>query len=153
VARLDPALAAALVRIGAAANEAREPWWIIGSAAMALHGAAPGKVRDIDLLMAREDAQRLFGARLASSAPPPPSDRFRSDLFARWDEKGHAVELMAGFHVRDRGAWRPVVPQAREPIGLHGTTLYTPGITGLIALCDLFGRPKDASRKQALERL
>ncbi|HEY0044605.1 MAG TPA: hypothetical protein VGB62_08655, partial [Allosphingosinicella sp.] len=61
--------------------------------------------------------------------------------------------LMAGFHVRDGASWRPVVPSGREEIRLHGCTLFTPGISGLIALCDLFGRPKDAARKRLLQAL
>ena len=58
---------------------------------------------------------------------------------------------MAGFHVRSAGNWRPVVPSAREQLCLDGCILFTPGIDGLIALCDLFGRPKDAARKRLLD--
>ncbi len=56
---LDPSLVNVL---GVVANETRsaaEPWWIIGSAAAALHGVNL-PVADVDLLLTSNDAARLL---------------------------------------------------------------------------------------------
>ena len=128
-------------------REAADPWWLVGSAAMALHGVRV-EVADIDLLTSREDARRLFGASLEE---PQPSPLFRSELFARRPLGRFTLEVMAGFHVRDGAGWREHVPQMRFEVRVGESLLYTPGIDGLIAMCTLFGRPKDLERKRLLE--
>jgi len=58
---LDPALTAPLAAVAAAASEAAGHWWVIGSAAAALHGAEAGLVGDVDLLFAEPgDARRML---------------------------------------------------------------------------------------------
>ena len=47
---LAPPLRAALIEVAAIMAPARHDWWVIASAALALHGADPGPVRDIDVL-------------------------------------------------------------------------------------------------------
>ena len=130
-------------------REAADPWWLVGSAAMALHGA-PVDAADIDLLTSREDARRLFGDWLEE---PRDSTLFRSELFARRPLGRFTLEVMAGFHVRDGACWREFVPQSRCEVRLGEALLYTPGVKGLIAMCALFGRPKDVERKRLLERI
>ncbi|TFI59019.1 hypothetical protein E2493_07150 [Sphingomonas parva] len=121
---------------------AAEPWWLIGSAAMALHGARV-TVEDVDLLIAPGDARKLFGD---SVAPGRPSALFRSALFGCRDAAGLRLEVMAGLEVRRKGAWYPVRPQDREAVPLGDHLLFTPGRDGLIAMCRLFDRPKDRER-------
>ena len=41
---------------------AQEPWWVISSAAVALHGVTPIEVGDVDLVMSVGDARRLMDA-------------------------------------------------------------------------------------------
>jgi len=141
-------LADALRHVGARMAAAEHPWWLIGSAAMALHGI-PVAPEDVDLLVGIEDADRLFAGDVA---PGTPSDLFRSARFGRWCAHGFTIEVMAGLELRTGGAWRPVVPNARERIALDGIALFTPGIDGLLAMCRAFGRPKDLRRAALLSR-
>jgi hypothetical protein len=50
------ALGETLARVADALAGARHPWWIIGSAAVALHGADV-TVGDVDVLLGEEDAR------------------------------------------------------------------------------------------------
>ena len=127
-------------------REAKDPWWLVGSAAMALHGAAVG-VADIDVLTSRGDARRLFGDWLVE---PHESPHFRSELFARRPLGDFTLEAMAGFHVRESARWGEFVPQSRCEVRLGEALLYTPGVEGLIAMCALFGRAKDLERMRLL---
>jgi hypothetical protein len=83
-AELAPALAVLATELRACG----EPWWLIGSAAMAAHGA-PVPVRDIDVLLGLTDAAALLTARGLAAAGVP-DGRFRSELFASWDAAGGA---------------------------------------------------------------
>jgi hypothetical protein len=53
-------LAETLAMIGQAAGVAADPWWIIGSAAVVLHGGAVPDVKDVDLMMSGRDAEALI---------------------------------------------------------------------------------------------
>jgi hypothetical protein len=142
---LPPDLAAALAEVRAATPGARDPWWIIGSAAMALHGVARLEVGDIDLLMSRSDAVALLRAKGVEPAPGEAGGRFRSDVFGRWRAGGYVVEVMGGFHVD--GA--ELVPETR----IARSGLFVPSVAELIAMCERFGRPKDAERARRLRGL
>lgn len=48
--------------IGTIIDQARDPWWIIASAAVALHGADPGGVADVDILLRAADARVILPA-------------------------------------------------------------------------------------------
>lgn len=52
---VTPALSASLSAIGSVMAEAHDPWWIIASAAVALHGADPGHVSDVDVSTAEQN--------------------------------------------------------------------------------------------------
>jgi len=56
--------------IGQAAAGAADPWWIIGSAAVVVHGGAVPHVKDVDLMMSGGDAKCLCAGWAASSAGP-----------------------------------------------------------------------------------
>ncbi|WP_431850672.1 hypothetical protein [Allosphingosinicella sp.] len=146
-------LATALGLVAEAARGARDPWWIIGSAAMALHGAGPLKVGDIDLLMSRADAARLLERHGRGAAPGSMHDKFRSDVFGRLELDDYAVEVMGGFHVHDGESWREVVPSSRVEVRLEDTELFVPCVEELIGMCRLFGRPKDVERERLLAAL
>jgi hypothetical protein len=129
--------------VGEAAQRARDPWWIIGSAAMALHGVEGLEVGDIDLLMSRRDAADLL--RATNGIPGEPGGRFRSDVFGRWRAGAYSVDVMGGFHFDGR----ELVPATRVERG----GLFVPAVGELIAMCELFQRPKDAERARRLRAL
>ena len=149
MADLPAPLAAALAEVAAAMLPARDEWWLIGSAAMALHGADV-EVADVDLVTSVADAERLFGDVVH---PGTASDRFRSDRFGHWATAGLTVEVMAGLEVQVGGSWQPVAVPARMPMRLGDTLVFTPGVEGLLSMCRLFDRPKDRVRAALLERL
>ena len=150
---MDPALHQTLLTTAALMRDAQDDWWIIASAAMALHGAAPIEVADVDLLTSERDGHALLGALDLPFVPPVATDRFRSALFARWDGAPVPIEIMAGFHVRSGDGWRPIVPTTRIAMPVGEATLFVPSIDELIAHCRLYGRPKDARRAAILQRL
>jgi hypothetical protein len=151
-ADLDPALAAALQETASALGACAEPWWLIGSAAMALHGAAVD-VRDIDVLASRRDAAALLRARGLPVRPGREDERFRSDIFGSWDSGTRGVEIFAGFHVRTAEGWRELLPQSRECRRIGATAVFIPSVVELIAWGRLFARPKDAQREVLLRGL
>jgi hypothetical protein len=151
-AELKPALAALLAEIGRELAGCAEPWWLIGSAAMAVHGA-PVAVRDIDILLAPDDACALLDRRGFPVEPGAPSALFRSDIFACWEAPPYHVELFAGFHVRDVQGWRELVPETREARTVDGVALFVPAVAELIAWGRLFGRDKDVVREPLLTAL
>ena len=128
-------------------REAEAPWWIIGSAAVALHGGDPGEIRDVDVIVGHADAERYL-RRLGLPNAATTNDRlFRSDLFARWREPALPVELMAGLKVKASSGWAPLVIHTREAVG---DGLYAPSRAELRAILLGFGRPKDLRRAAAL---
>ncbi|MBV8686759.1 MAG: hypothetical protein JOZ90_07530 [Alphaproteobacteria bacterium] len=145
---LDPELGAALVEAADAAADAARPWWVIGSAAVALHGAVT-HVADVDLLMDADDAARLLRGRGIAPAPGPGGDRFRSKIFARWSGAGLPIEVMADLDVAVAGEWRRVRLEGRRPVEVGGRTLFVPPLGELVALLRLFGRDKDLARAEA----
>jgi hypothetical protein len=151
---ISPTLELALEEVViAAAAVACDRWWIIGSAAAALHGAEVGEVVDIDLLMSRRDAARLLRSRGLAPVPGAPSDRFRSTAFGRFDAGGFEVEVMGGLHLRVRGEWRPVRLRGRETVAVAGGLIHLPPRRELVTLLRRFGRDKDLARAAALEAL
>jgi hypothetical protein len=142
---LPPGLAAALAEVRAAAAGARDRWWIIGSAAMALQGVEGLEVGDVDLLMSRRDAAALLRAKGIEPAPGETGGRFLSDVFGRWSAGAYVVETMGGFHVDGL----ELVPGTR----VEAAGLFVPGVAELIAMCALFGRPKDEERARRLRGL
>lgn len=150
---LPPPLTETLRRVAAAMEGAQDPWWIIASAAMALHGAHPIEVADVDLLTSERDAETLLATLRLRPSPDGGSDRFRSHIFARWEAPPVPVEIMAGFEVRTPRGWRPVRPVSRVAKQLGNMTLFIPSVDEILVHCRLFGRPKDEQRAAILQRL
>ncbi len=145
----DP-LVASLKAVAAVMDGARNPWWVIGSAAVALHGADAGPVADVDVLLSIDEAERLLPAlgiavRRGSAHPD-----FRSRIFGHWTGAPLPIEFMAGFCHRSGAVWREVWLATREPIGIDDVTVFVPGLTELRRLLKDFGRPKDLARAAAL---
>jgi hypothetical protein len=147
---LAPALEQALTMVADAAAAAAEPWWIIGSAAVALHGADVTDIRDIDLLMGLADADWLVAQLGLSAEPESEHPQFSSQLFAVWREPLLPVEIFAGFKLRSGKGWTEVQPRTREPIAVGRRTLFVPAAEELHQLLLSFGRSKDLNRARSL---
>lgn len=149
---LPPALAALLASLAEELAACEAPWWLIGSAAMAVHGA-PVEGRDVDLLLGKNDAEAFLSRRGIAAEPGNPSNLFSSAVLAAVPAPPYTVELFAGFRVRDGEQWRPLEPETREEHRIGGASLFVPSIAELIAWGRLFGRSKDKAREPLLEAL
>lgn len=142
-----------LLALEPALNAARHPWWVLGSAAVGLHGADPGRIADLDVLLDQRDSAMVlaqlglvpqFGVR---------DDQFRSHTFNRWTDAVLPVELFAGFCLFEAGVWNEYVPQSRVALGLGRARTFVPERDELIDVLHRFGRPKDLVRATALSRI
>jgi hypothetical protein len=149
---LPTSLAETLEIVGRASHDARDPWWVIGSAAMALHGADV-EAGDVDLLTSLSDARALCGAMDGVRVVRPPSDRFRSAMLVEILGAPLRIEIMAGFEVRAEGRWTTVAPLTRRQVIWNAHSLFVPDVIELAALCRTFGRPKDLARARMLDAL
>jgi len=139
--------------VAEAMRGAHDPWWIIASAAMALHGASPIDVADVDLLASERDAEALIAALGIAQPPPAISPRFRSAIFVRWEEPPLPVEIMAGFEVHSPNGWHMIRPKSRVAVDCGDIRLFVPDVPELIAQCHRYGRDKDRQRATLLQRL
>jgi hypothetical protein len=131
---------------------AREPIYLIGSAAACLAGA-PVTVDDLDLLCARDDAQRLelaWRAQRIDAYRPGDATLFRS-RFARYAFPAMAVEVMGALQVRQDGRWSNVVVEVSTT--LADSVVRLPTISEQLRLLAMFGRPKDLARTECLRML
>lgn len=148
---MTPIVADALVDVARLMRIAQRPWWIIGSGAVALHGANPGDVHDIDVLVDGRDIDAVLTAAGVAARVMPPDPLFRSDVFGTWHGTTLPVEMMAGFAVRSEDDWRPVRPASRETVTVGGEKLFVPSVAELASLLCRMARPKDVRRAAALE--
>jgi len=139
-------LADTLVMVAEAASVAADPWWIIGSAAIVLHGRAVPRVKDVDLLMSAADADG-FLERVGGSRRPTNSDPlFRSSVFGIWREPPIPVEVFGGFRLAVASGWRDVSLSTRQAVPIGGRQLFVPSADELVRLLQSFGRAKDLER-------
>ena len=147
---VTPALSASLSAIGSVMAEAHDPWWIIASAAVALHGADPGHVSDVDVLLSVADARRILPAIGIEPRPKSAHAAFRSSIFGTWTGTTLPVEFMADFHRRSGEEWLPVQLATRLSVEVEGVVVFIPERAELQAMLAAFGRPKDIQRAQSL---
>jgi len=69
-------LSASLKAVGTIMDAACDPWWIIASGAVALHGADTGQVADVDAL----SVKRIPGGHSAMMARSQPNEELNNDL-------------------------------------------------------------------------
>jgi len=129
---------------------ADDPWWLIGGAAVALHGVGTGDLVDIDVVMSRNDAARLLHALGAAPERGGGAAQFRSAVFGHWRGAALPVDIMGDFEACSAGVWRRIQPQTRDHFDIAGRSLYAPARAELIELLRMFGRPKDLARADAL---
>ncbi|MCR5879155.1 hypothetical protein [Phenylobacterium sp. J367] len=146
---MSPDLAETLARLAEATPDLQDDWWLIGSAAMALSGAAPITVADVDLLVSPRDAFALARRWRAPIRPAAPNPRFRSEVYFQWDAPPVPVDVMAGFHVMTPDGWRPLVPRTRVAVA----GVFTPSVAEQLEILALFGREKDHARAALLRPL
>ena len=148
---MRPDLRQSLVMIAEAIASACDPWWIIGSAAVSLHGAHVPDIKDVDVLMSRSDAEQVLRNLGLGSRPPTSSTMFRSSAFGTWTGPPLPVEIMGDLKLATPAGWRLVRPETREAVPVDGHQLFVPAAGELIALLRSFGRPKDLIRARLLE--
>jgi hypothetical protein len=150
---LSPALVETLEVVVTATAATRDPWWIIGSAAMALHGVERVDPVDVDLMMSPEDARRLLRDRGTADDSRDEHESFRSQVFGRLTDEALPIDVMGGFHFRRGGEWIGLRPESREAIALPFGVIFAPSLAELIEITQGFGRPKDLIRVQIMEDL
>jgi hypothetical protein len=126
----------------------RDPWWIIGSAAMALTGVHDIAPQDIDVLCSREDALRLQAAWMphADLAYRPQDEaRFRS-TFARFTHLPMPLEVMGDLEVMTAEGWRPLQVLDDTIVGFDAHAVRVPTFAEQQRIFTLFGRPKDLAK-------
>lgn len=127
------------------------PWWVLGSAAMALIGVDPGEIRDIDVLVSPSDARMLMRTHGLTNQADGGTDRFRSDCFLRPALGALPVEVMSGYQIFERGNWMPVAPASRQAVRIGDATIFVPDRADQITLFQRLGRPKDMDRLQRFD--
>lgn len=134
-------------------SHCREPWWLIGSAALHISGVPDIAVHDVDVLVADADAMRLLAhwhERIDSAFHPERTDLFRS-RFGRIGGFALPVEVMGDLELFQDGAWQMVRPADRELIEWRGLTLPAPSLPAQCAILESFGRPKDLAKAEAVK--
>jgi hypothetical protein len=138
-----------LQRVADLLADARDPWWVLGSAAMALIGIDPGEIHDIDVLVSAPDAEALMHAFALTNQADGGTTHFRSDYFLIPPLGEIRVEIMAGYHILSEAAWTPVCPATRQAIAVGPATVFVPERQDQINLLTRLGRPKDHARLRA----
>jgi hypothetical protein len=152
MAQLPSAAVRTLVRVAGVLEAVQDDWWLIGGAAVALQGLAI-EIADIDILLSARDAGQVIAALNIRANEGVAIDRVRSDIWARWTALPLGVDLMAGLQIRTGDHWTRVEPATREAVAVEGRAIYVPARVELVAICRLFGRPKDLERAEGLARI
>lgn len=131
-----------------AAQTFRDPWWIIGSAAMRLGGIAGIEPDDVDLLCSTGDADRLIAVwreHLDTAYRPRGDERFRS-RFARFGHLPMPLEVMGGLQAATGAEWGPVRVEASRLVPLAGFAVPIPALPDQRRILRQFGRDKDLAK-------
>jgi hypothetical protein len=126
----------------------RDPWWVIGSAAMRLAGVDGPEPNDVDLLCSERDADALVEAWTAHRDDhyrPADDGRFRS-RFARFAHLPMPLEVMGDLEVRVAGDWQPVQVASELRVEVNGHAIPVPALSEQWRILTLFGREKDLAK-------
>src|SRR5260370_40644925 len=152
VGQLSPAGARTLVGVAGVLEAAQDDWWRIGGAAVALQGLAI-EIADIDVLLSARDARQIIATLNIRPNEGVAIDSVRSDIWAHWTALPLGVALIAGLQIRTGDHWTRVEPATRDAAAVEGRAIYVPSRVELVAICRLFGRPKDLERAEWLARI
>jgi hypothetical protein len=147
------ALSETLSMLARAAQDAEDDWWLIGSAAVVLHGGQVLHVKDVDLMMSVRDADAFLHRVGGDRGAVEPSERFQSDVFGVWNEPPVPIEIFGGFRLAIEGVWQDVSFATREPVAVANARVFVPSATELVRLLHSFGRAKDLERAARLAQL
>lgn len=131
----------------------RDPWWIIGSAAMRLAGVAGPEPNDVDLLCSGRDADALaeaWAAHRDEGYRPADDGRFRS-RFARFAHLPMPLEVMGDLEVRGAGGWQPVQVMSEWRVEVNGQAIPVPTLSEQRRILALFGREKDLAKAARID--
>ena len=131
--------------------QCRDPWWLLGSTAAALSGANVGQVRDIDVLVSAQDAERLMTVFGWQDMSEGGTKLYRSGRFLKPALGSVPIEIMANYELCCEGVWWPVWPKSRWEIEAGGYSVFVPSIAEQIDILKRLGRKKDWARIRALE--
>lgn len=126
----------------------RDPWWVIGSAAMRLAGVDGPEPNDVDLLCSARDADALAEAWTAhreGNHHPADDGRFRS-RFARFAHLQMPLEVMGDLEVRVAGDWQPVQVASELRVEVNGQAIAVPTLPEQRRILIQFGREKDLAK-------
>jgi len=147
---VDDRLEQTLLRLEPALGRASHQWWIISSAAVALHMKGGVVVGDVDVLLDERDVAVVFAALDIVPATGQGTELFRSRAFGTWLGAPLAVELFAGFELCEAGRWSQIVPLSRIEITLGSARTFVPDARELAQMLLRFGRDKDRRRAALL---
>jgi len=140
-----------LERISDFLAENVDPWWILGSAAIALIDIDPGEVRDIDVLVSPRDGARLMRAHELENQADGGTDRYRSDTVLRPELGNVPVEFLSNYFIKAKEQWVPLAPETRQSINLDGATLFVPDLNEQLEILVRLGRQKDLRRVEMIQ--
>lgn len=129
----------------------KDPWWVLGSAAIALTGTDPDGIRDIDVLVSLRDSAELMRLHQLENQADGGNALFRSDVFLRPQLGSVPVEVMSNYCINADGEWDPLSPKTRESVELAGAQLYVPDLLEQLTILRSLGRPKDLQRIALLQ--
>ena len=147
---LDDITRNSLIGVASLLSGAQDPWWIIGSASVALKGYSAGQIADIDVLVSPADADRLMARHGLDNLQDGGTARYRSSHFLRPIVGEVPVEIMAGYEIFRDHEWRPVWPPSRERIRVGRVDIFAPSDADLIDILKRLERAKDLARIQAM---
>lgn len=139
-----------LERMAACLNKLDEEWMVFGGAALALHGIASHKLKDIDVILTDAAAVQLNRRFSWENHADWTSDRFRSDFLFRPDFGAVPVELLGGFKVKKDKDWISVDCGDTVSVVVGAQSVFIPTRSRLAGIFQLCGREKDLHRARLL---
>ena len=138
--------------VGQTMRDAQDDWWVIASAAAALHGVEQPDAGDVDVLASDRDVAAVLERLGVTPTPPSAHPLFRSRVLGQWSDAPLMIEFMSGFEYRSEDGWHPMTPKTRSEIVVEGVSVFVPSPTELAAILTAIGRPKDLIRARRLLR-
>lgn len=123
-----------------------DPWWILGSSAIALCGIDPQIIRDIDVVISPQDARRLMKRYDLSNQADGGNHLFRSEIVLRPQLGPIPLEILSNYEIRERGTWTLLTLNTRKTVEVEGATLFVPELDEQIEILTKLGREKDLQR-------